>query len=222
MLFPSSRIFRLLFAILAGGLLGACTTEATRRSDAVTRSNAAATELLHNCVQSTYNLPAFEPARRHLPADMSQSTLEQETDPSMAKDVEIVAVVQVHPQLHECRKAFLDKMTASNPSLVPIYALVFTLSENILIEVMQKQRNWGDYVHDVKVLEKKADTEIENETKNIADGLSHDAKAEQTRKDTAEKAVALYMQTQKVFNSMRRPVLVKCDPNGPSVNCVNQ
>lgn len=189
--------------------LAACTTASQMRGKEIARSNVSAVDDMRTCVELIYAAPGFEAARRHLPSDFPHATLEQETDPSLAKDPEISAVLLAHPQLGACRQTFLDKIGAISPSLVPAYATIFALSESSLFEVMQKRKSWGDHVRDVKVLLKKADTEIDEDIKKAAGGLSQDPKAVLARKDETDKALLVYQQTQKALSTMRRPIITK-------------
>jgi len=196
-------------AIVVAGLAAGCALESTKRSEALVKVTSLQRDVMNSCIEGVYASADFDAARRRLPADMSLATLEQETDPSIAKDPEIAATLKVHPKLQVCRKSFLDKLTESQPTLVPIYALVFNVSESSLLEVMQKKRSWGDHVRDSKLLDKKAVDEVAEESKKIGGGLSQDAKAVQARKEAAEKAVTLYEQTEKAFATLRRPIITK-------------
>ncbi|MDB5803607.1 MAG: hypothetical protein JWN73_929 [Betaproteobacteria bacterium] len=208
-IFTSLHLSRLCALLLAASALTACTTASQLRGKDIARINAAEVEQMRTCVERVYATPGFDAARRRLPADVAQATLEQETDPSMAKDPEISAVLLAHPQLQACRQAFLDKIGTTSPSLVHTYAAVLALSESSLFAVMQKQKSWGDHVRDVKELLKRANTELDGEIRKAADGLSQEPKALQARKDETEKELAAYQQTQKALATMRRPVITK-------------
>jgi len=195
--------------LLAVGALTACSTASQQRTQAISQTTAAASEEMRNCTETIYNGPDFAPAKRRLPLDFALATLEQETSPGLANDVEIAAVLQAHPKLQECRKTFLDKLGIATPSLVPIYATVLALSEGSLGEVLQKKKSWGDHVRDVKEMMRRVKLDIEDETKKVAEGLSQDAKAVQARQQAADKALALYAQVEKSFGSIRRPVFAK-------------
>jgi len=205
---PATRVASLAM-LLAAALAGGCAMESTKRSEEIVKLTSVQTEVMRGCIEGVYASADFEAARRRLPSDVAQATLEQETDPSIARDPEIAAVLKVHPKLQVCRKTFLDGLTQSQPTLVPIYALVFNVTENSLLEVMQKKRTWGDHVRDAKLLETKANAEVVEETKKIGSGLSQDPKAVQTRKEAADKAVGLYEQTEKTFATLRRPIITK-------------
>jgi len=195
--------------LLAVGALTACSTASQQRIEAVSQTTAAANEEMRNCTEVIYNAPDFAPAKRRLPLDYALATLEQETSPGMANDVEIATVLQAHPKLQVCRQTFLDKLGRATPSLVPIYATVLALSESSLAEVLQKKKSWGDHVRDVKELMRRVKLDIEDETKKVADGLSQDPKAVQARQREADKALALYALTEKGFGAIRRPVFIK-------------
>lgn len=210
-IFTRFHLPRLCALLLAAVALTACTTAAQLRGKDIARANVAELDQMRNCIELIYAAPGFAAARRRLPSDFAQATLEQETDPSMAKDAEISAVLLANPQLGACRQKFFDKIGATTPSLVPTYMTVFALSESSLFEVMQKRKSWGDHVRDVKELLKKANTEIDDEIKKAADGLSQDPKAVQARKAETDKALAMYQQTQKALSTMRRPVMTKVD-----------
>jgi hypothetical protein len=207
--FPRLAWFRIAVALLAIAALGGCVTAAQKRAQDIARTNIAGVDQMRTCTEAVYNSPAFDAARRRLPADYGQATLEQETDPGVAKDPEIAAVLLAQPQLQACRKTFLDKIGADTPSLIPTYAGLLALTDGSLSEVMQKKKGWGDHVRDVKLLLKKADTELDDEIKKIADGLSQDPKAVQARKEAADKALAVYATTEKALTTMRRPVITR-------------
>ena len=205
----TKRNFRVCLALLALAALGACTTGSQTRTEAVTRSTASYTEQMRNCLLVIYNTPTFEPAKRRVPLDFLQATLEQETDPSMAKDPEIAAVLLVQPQTQACRQTFLDQINAATPSLVPIYALIMTMSESSMAEVLQKKKSWGDHVRDVKELYRRGALDITEENKKIGSGLSTDAKAVEARRLAAENALTEYQLVEKSFATIRRPVFTK-------------
>jgi hypothetical protein len=46
-----------------------------------------------------YNSPEFAPLRRHLPFKVTDATLEQLSDNSLASDDEIKVILALHPQL---------------------------------------------------------------------------------------------------------------------------
>jgi hypothetical protein len=198
-----------LAALLAAGALSACGTASQSRIQAISQTTAAANEEMRNCTEAIYNAADFAPAKRRLPLDYALATLEQETSPGMANDVEIATVLQAHPKLQVCRKNFLDKLGKDTPSLVSTYATVLTLSEGSLAEVLQKKKSWGDHVRDVKEMMRRVKLDIEDDTKKAAEGLSQDAKAVQARQLETDKALALYAQMEKSFGAIRRPVFVK-------------
>ena len=206
---PRLAWFRIALSLLAMVALGGCVTAAQKRAQDLARTNIAGVDQMRTCTEAVYNAAPFEAARRHLPADYGQATLEQETDPGVAKDPEIAAVLLAQPQLQACRQAFLDKIGADMPSLIPTYAGLLALIDSSLYEVMQKKKSWGDHVRDVKLLLKKVDSELDGEIKKIADGLSQDPKAVQARKEAADKAMAFYTQTTKSLATMRRPIITR-------------
>jgi len=205
---PSRALAALLVLSLLGAL-GACSTASQERAQSVNRRTAAFADQMRTCIEVAYSSSNFEPARRRLPLDFAQATLEQETDPSLAKDVEIAAVLQVHPQLQVCRKTFLDQVGVETPSLMTIHTLIMTLSESSLFDVLQKKKSWGDHVRDVKELQRRSALDIEEENKSIGGGLSQEPKAVQARREAAEKAMTVYLQVEKSFSAIRRPVFSK-------------
>jgi hypothetical protein len=215
----TTRTLTALLAIITAAALAGCVTESQKRGAALADSNNAMVTQMNTCFEGVYAQPAFDAARRRLPADMSQATLEQETDPSIARDTEIAAVFAVQPQLQECRRVFLDKLGAT-PTLLYMYATVLTLSESSLGEVLQKKKSWGDHVRDVKELLRKSKLDLDDETKRIAGGLSQAPKDVQARQETADKAMLLYNTMEKAFTTMRRPIITKCERYNMAGNCV--
>ena len=199
---------RAVAAALAVAALVACSTGSQQRSQAISSAIAPASEEMRSCTETIYNSPEFAAAKRRLPLDYALATLEQETSPGMANDLEIAAVLQAHPKLQLCRKAFLDRVGEATPSLVSVYATVMTLSEGSLAEVLQKKKSWGDHVRDVKEMTRRVKLDIDDETKKVADGLSQEPKAVQARQQANDKALALYMQMEKSFGAIRRPVFI--------------
>jgi hypothetical protein len=196
---------RLLAAFLVLGTLGGCASDKVSKS--IAQGNATLYDTYRLCIETAYNSPSFAAARRRLPADIPQATLEQETDPSIATDPEIYAVLLTQPQLHTCRQAFLDKINASTPSLLPIYANTLSLNESSLYEVLQKKKSWGDHVRDMKILQTKAAGEVAQGIKKLADGLDKEPKAVQARREAADQALDQYALTQKALTTMRRPII---------------
>src|SRR6516165_11553130 len=79
--------------------LAGCATAAQRQYQAMASNNQSAVQDLRICSETVYNSPEFAPLRRHLPFKVTDATLEQLSDNSLASDDEIKVILALHPQL---------------------------------------------------------------------------------------------------------------------------
>ncbi|HEY4374231.1 MAG TPA: hypothetical protein VGN52_20060 [Burkholderiales bacterium] len=173
------------------------------------RLNSLAYEQLRNCYQTVYDRGDFEAARRRLPADYQTASTEQETDPSIARDPEIAAVLGARTRLEECRNTFFDKVRTDTPGLLPTYYTLMAYAEASLFEVMQKKKSWGDHVRDVKELQRQSALDIIELLRKSSGGLSKDPKDVKIYREQLDKAKESYDQTQKALTTMRRPIMTR-------------
>lgn len=206
---------------VAFALLG-CATAAQRQAVAIRSNTQSAGQQLQACSSAVYNSVAFDPLRAKLPFAADQATLAQMTDASFASDQEIAILLSVHGQLQACRAAFLDQISQTTPSVVPIFAASATESEGSLIDLIQKKQSWGDHVRRVKKVVADSAVQLAAEGRNIDRDLERSNEAELARRQRAFDALARYAQTQQIINSLNRPVVTtaNCTQFGNSVSCL--
>src|SRR5205823_4416644 len=126
--------------ILALGLatlLTACTTAAQRQYQAIGSGNQALVAQLNACATDLYNSDEAAPIRQHLPRDPRAATLAQLSDTSLATKPEVDAILGLHPRLQSCRKAALDGLVNTTPSVVPILAKGIAAGDDDIIRLVQ-------------------------------------------------------------------------------------
>src|SRR5205814_8592854 len=84
--------------------------------------------------------------RQHFPLDRRDATLAQLSDQSLATKPEIAAVLALHPRLQACRKAALDGLLNTVPSVVPILVKEIAEGDNDTIALIQRKMTWGERV----------------------------------------------------------------------------
>jgi len=106
-------------ALLAPLLLIGCATAAQRQYQAMATGNTAILAQAKNCTMEVYNSPDAAVVRSHSPVDAREATLAQLSDQSLPSRPEIAAVLVLHPRIHACRKAILDGLLNTTPSVIP-------------------------------------------------------------------------------------------------------
>jgi hypothetical protein len=195
-------------------LLAGCATAAQRQYQTMASNNQSSVQDLRICSETVYNSPEFAPLRRHLPFKVTDATLEQLSDNSLARDDEIKIILSLHPQLQSCRKQALDRIAQSTPTLVPIMLGVVTKGEDSLIDLIQKKQSWGSHVRRVRDVVISGTTELQVEGQRIMAGLQQSHEAELAQRQAAAQAMAAsfaqYAQTQQIINNINRPVFTNC------------
>lgn len=197
----------LMLAPLLALLCASCAED--RVSKAMVRLNSAAFTQLRDCYQQVYASEPFAAAQRHLPADYSNATVEQETDPGMARDPEIAAVLGTLSRQQECRNRFFERVNTETPGLAAIYYSFLTLTDGSLYEVMLKKKSWGDHVRDIKEFQRLTALDVVDMSKKIADGLSKKPEDVKARQEELDKHMHAYEQIQKALATMRRPIMTR-------------
>src|SRR5215467_5258447 len=96
--------------ITIAALLAGCATAAQRQYQGMVSSNRSAVQDLQACAVALYNSSEAAPLRRHAPYKITDLTLEQLSDNSLATDGEIKIILALHPRLQSCRKEALDRI----------------------------------------------------------------------------------------------------------------
>ena len=217
---------RLAVAGLGVILLAACATQAQRQAQAIQTNTKTVGAQLQACIEAIYNSPDYDPLRPRLPIKAEQATLQQLTDASKATDAEISAIFAEHPRAQECRQSFLQGLSTTTPTFVPILASGYNRTEEFLIDLIQRKISWGEYVRHVKDASLDMQKELMAEGQRIDAGLQQSHQAELARRQAAADALARYAQTQALINSMNnaahRPVMTNCITVGNTVNCLSQ
>jgi len=213
---------RLVTVLLTVALLSGCQTTAQRQYQAIKSNNQSAIQDLQMCVTTVYNSPEFALLRKHLPLKVTDATLEQLSDDSLATDQEISVILVEHPKLQSCRQRAIDQISQTSPTVVPIFLAITTKSEDSLINLIQKKQGWGAHVRRVRDVTVAGTSELQLESQRIEAGLQQSHEAELARRQAAADALVRYSQTQQIINNMNRPVITNCNSLGGMVNCVSQ
>jgi hypothetical protein len=208
--------------IAIAGFVCACGTAAQRESRAIGANNIEASQNLRACGAGVYNTPAEEPLRAHAPFDIRDATLQQLTDKSLATDVEVAAILQTHPQIQGCRKAFLDEISQLTPSVGAIFMAQFTKIDDSLMDLIQKKQSWGEHEQRVRAAYEDGVSQNVAEMHRINADLQQSNQIEVEQRQQAAGLMMQYLQTQQMINSMNQPVITNCNAFGNSVNCISR
>lgn len=107
------------------------------------------------CAQGVHASSAYAPLRIHIPLHRNDATLQQLTDTHKATDVEINAILTVHPQLQACRTAYLNRISTIAPTLETIIAASDAPDDDNLTDLIQKKQSWGEYTTRAKAINMK-------------------------------------------------------------------
>jgi hypothetical protein len=213
------------FAVVAliAGLLAGCTTAAQRQYQTIATGNQAILAQIKSCVTDAYNAPESAPIRPHLPLDFRELTLAQLSDQTLPTKQEITAVLAIHPRIQACRKAALDGLLNTAPSVIPMLAKTFAEADDDTIVFVQRKRSWGEYVRRARDRTLAMQSGLQAEGQRIVAGLEQSHQAELARRQAALNAMAQWAQTQQVISAMNRPVTTSCMNLGSGiVHCVSQ
>jgi hypothetical protein len=202
-------------------LIGGCTTQAQRQFQEIRTTNQEIASELKACTAAVYNSVEFSPLRPHIPLSISDATLEQLSDSSLASPDEIHAIFIMHPKLQECRKPWLTGLAQTEPSVVPIIAASWNKNEDELLALIQQKVAWGAYVRGVRDRATETQAAVRVEEGRIVGQLRQENQAELEQRQRAIDALASWAQTQELINSANRPVITNCNAFSNMVNCVS-
>src|SRR5579863_3542393 len=190
------RHSRAAFSFLILTTLCGCPTVAQRQFQAMKSGNQAAVAELDACAAAVYNSPENTPLRSHLPLKIGDLTLEQLSDNSMITPDEWKTVLAVHPQTQQCRRAYLEALSKSEPTAVPILTTQYNQSDDDLLALSAHKLTWGQYVTRARDRAAKTQTALQAEGERIMEGLKRDHAVEMEQRQRAAEAVAAWAQTQ--------------------------
>jgi hypothetical protein len=158
----------------------------------------------------------------HFPFDLRDATLEQLSDPSKITDQEAAAIVTIRPQAQECRKAFLDAMSRSMASVVPIFAEGYARADDNLLALLKGGENWGEFVRQGRDNVIATDQAVQAEAQRITAGFQARHEAEMEQRQKANAMMVQWWQTQQLINAMNRPTPYILQPTiSPTINCTS-
>jgi hypothetical protein len=174
------------------------------------------------CGEQAYSSPEMSVIKPHFPLNPQDATLAQLSDQSLATKQETDAILAVYPRLQDCRKAALEGLQNTTPSVVPILAKEFAEADNDTISLIQRKMSWGERVRRGRDRLLSLQTALTVEGQRITDGLERQHENELARRQAAFDALARWAQTQQVINAMSRPVITNCTQLGNFTNCTSQ
>ena len=195
--------------------LAACATAAQREFQAIKANNGAASQQLQTCVATVYNDPAVAPLRRHLPLNVTDATVEQLADTSLATNQETQAIESAYPRYHECRRQYLSQISSTTPSLIPIYIAAYNNTQDQVVNLIKRQVSWGEFLRRIRQIDAEAAAQVSAESQRLVATLNRSHEAELARRQAAADAMA-------IVGAMNRPVMTNCNNVGPFINCMNQ
>ena len=201
-------------------LLAGCATQAQRQFQTMKTGNEANAAQLKECSAAVYNSADYAPLRPHLPASLSDATLQQLSDSSLANPEEVHAVYVTHPQAQQCRKVFLTNLARTEPSLVPIFTASYNQADDDLLALIQRKLSWGDYLRHGRDRVAQLQAKAQAEDQRVVGELKQENQAELAQRQRAAEALAQWAQTQELINAANRPVITNCNAFGNSVNCM--
>jgi hypothetical protein len=213
---------RVTFSLVALALLCGCPTAAQRQFQAMKTNNQQAASEIKSCGIAVYNSPEAGPIRVHVPYNIADATLEQLSDKSLATPSEVQAMLALHPKTQECRKAFLNSVGQSEPSLVPILIASYNRSDDDVLAVIQRRMTWGDRVRRARDRAPETQAAVQAADQRVVSGLNQEHQAEMAQRQRAAEAMAAWAQNQQMINAINRPVITNCSGFGNMVNCVSR
>ena len=199
-----------------------CATAAQKQFATIQANTTTAAQTVRACSSAAYYSADADLLRARLPFNANDATLQQLTSSDRASADEINTILTVHPKLQACRKAFLDQIDQTTPTLVPIFAKAYADSEDKLIDLIQQRLTWGEYVRAVKNITADAQAQFVAEGQRITARLEQSNQAELEARQRAFAALAAYTQTQQAIDALNRPTIstTQCSGFGNTVNCV--
>jgi hypothetical protein len=166
-------------AAIALALLCGCATQAQRQFETMRTTYQQASAEIKACWTTIYNSPESAPLRAHLPLDVSDVTLRQLADPSLATREETQAVFAAHARLAPCRRAYVADLAQFEPILAPIYVAFYNERDDDTLALAQRRISWGEYVRRWR--------DRGAETKAAVDVADQRIVSELTQEDAAER-----------------------------------
>jgi hypothetical protein len=160
--------------------------------------------------------------RPHVPLNFRELTLTQLSDQSLPTKQEVDAVLALHPRIQACRKAALDGLLNTAPSVIPMLARAFAEADDDTIAFVQRKRPWGEYARRARDRALAVQAGLQTEGQRITAGLEQSHQAELSRRQAALNALAQWAQTQQVISAMNRPVITNCVGAPNSINCITR
>ena len=84
---------------------------------------------------------------------------------------EVAAVLALHPRIQACRKAILDGLLGTMPSVVPVLAREFAGADDDTIAFVQRKLSWGERVRRTRDRYLALQAELQTEERRIVAGL---------------------------------------------------
>jgi hypothetical protein len=211
----------MLVTLSAALFLNGCATQAQRQFAAIKTENQENNAQIKACVAAVYNLPENAPLRQHIPLNITDVTLQQLSDTSLASQDEIHAILVAHPQLQQCRKAFLTNLAQTEPSVVPILTTTYNKNEDDLVALIQRKISWGEYIHRIRDRGTETQVAVKGEERRIVGELRQENQFELEQRQRAAEALTSWAQTQELINAANRPVVTNCNAFSNTLNCIS-
>ena len=195
--------------------------QAQRQFEAIKTENQENNAQIKACAAAIYSSPEYAPLRQHIPLTITDATLQQLSDSSLASQDEIHAILVAHPQLQQCRKAFLTNLAQTEPSVVPIITTTYNKNEDDLVDLIRRKISWGEYTHRIRDRATETQVAVNEEGRRIVGELQQENQFELEQRQRAAEALASWAQTQELINAANRPVITNCNAFSNTLNCIS-
>ncbi len=216
------NISRLMISAISLTLLSGCPTAAQRQFQAMKTGTQAAVTRMDNCISTIYNSPEYSVIRSHVPLDPRDATLAQLSDNSLISQSEWKIMSENYTKIQQCRKNFLEDLSKSEPSLVPILAKSYNKATDDLLALSAHRLTWGEFVARNRDRATETQAAVQAEDRRVVAELRREHQSEVEQRQRAAEALATWAQTQEMINAANRPVFTNCTGFGNSVNCITR
>lgn len=169
---------------------------AAQGPDSLTRSRAA-TQELGACVSAVYNSPGYAPIRAHIPLNVFSATIPQLTDARFPSNEDVRILRAEFPKLEKCKEVFLRQLDRVAPGLVPVDAATLIKSHDALMQLVNRNLSWGDYIRQKRRRGVKLRDRLVALNRKIGAGPDRGSAAWRAQRQAAASALARYEQTVK-------------------------
>ena len=151
-------------------LLAGCAGSVTIADNSVAVTVQSAQVRLNNCTAVAYSDPRFEPLWNKLPMNVRQVSMDELTNEMLATDPEIELLAVYSSKVRLCRNEYLEQLRAVAPKLAALMAAAYEEIQVSLVDLMKKERSWGDYIKSAITTYQQLSPKLAVEMRKIGEG----------------------------------------------------